>query len=139
MMQIQDQDHGEIRYHRPLTEINVTPFVDVMLVLLIVFMVTAPLIALSIEVDLPQAPAPNIQSQVDLVVAVAEDRAIYIGERQIELDRLTAVLEAIRDLRDDLPIRIDADTGLDYGYVYAILQRIQDAGYRTIILRSSWP
>ncbi|MGB1864308.1 MAG: biopolymer transporter ExbD, partial [Candidatus Puniceispirillum sp.] len=84
--------------HRPMGEINVTPFVDVMLVLLIVFMVTAPLLTVGVEVDLPKTRAGSINAEAaPLVVSIKADGELYLQETMIESDKLIPRLKAISE------------------------------------------
>lgn len=126
------------RAYRPMAEINVTPFIDVMLVLLIVFMVTAPLLNAGVPVDLPKSEAGPVSEKDDkpLEVTVERDGDIFIGETKVTQDMLTVKLTAITG--DDLERRIfiRADQGLSYGQVMGVLGAVNGAGYRKVALIS---
>jgi biopolymer transport protein TolR len=116
-----------------LTEINVTPLVDVMLVLLIIFMVTAPLIQQGVEVKLPDAPAdPVPDKEQKLVLSVREDRTIWLGAgdqaAQILLPELEEKLRANRRISREHELYLMADTRLPYGYVVEVMAAVQRAG-----------
>ncbi|MBL8640552.1 MAG: protein TolR [Alphaproteobacteria bacterium] len=127
---------GYRKSYRPMSEINVTPFIDVMLVLLIVFMVTAPLLSAGIPVDLPktEAAAMSEKDEKPLEVAVNKSGEIYIGETKVTREALLGKLSAITG--DDMERRvfIKADQGLSYGDVMAILGSINKAGYKKVAL-----
>jgi biopolymer transport protein TolR len=116
-----------------LTEINVTPFVDVMLVLLIVFMVTAPLIQQGVEVKLPQARAQAIKSEDQkLVLSVKADRTIWLGTSEkpalLSLPELEDRLRANARLQKDAQLYLMADRDLPYGFVVDVMAAVQRAG-----------
>lgn len=119
----------------PMHEINVTPFVDVMLVLLIVFMVTAPLLTAGIPVDLPitQAEAMS-EDREPLTVTVQADGTVFLQEEVIQLDELTPKLLAITDSGYDERIYIRGDKTLDYGSVIEVMSMINSAGFRRVAL-----
>lgn len=127
---------GYRKSYRPMSDINVTPFIDVMLVLLIVFMVTAPLLSAGIPVDLPktEAAAMSEKDEKPLEVAVNKNGEIYIGETKVTREALLEKLSAITG--DDMERRvfIKADQGLSYGNVMAILGSINKAGYKKVAL-----
>ncbi len=116
-----------------LTEINVTPLVDVMLVLLIVFMVTAPLIQQGVEVKLPQARAQPVKSEDEkLVLSVKADRTIWLGTTdkpaQLTLDSLEDKLRANVRAQRDAQVYLMADRDLPYGFVVDVMAAVQRAG-----------
>jgi biopolymer transport protein TolR len=116
-----------------LTEINVTPLVDVMLVLLIVFMVTAPLIQQGVEVKLPQARAQPLKSEEQkLVLSVRKDQTIWLGTTdkpaQIPLAELEQKLRANERLKADATLYLMADRDLAYGFVVDVMAAVQRAG-----------
>ncbi len=118
---------------RPMSEINVTPFVDVMLVLLIVFMVAAPLLSVGVAVDLPETAAKPIQDQGEpLTVTVAADGTIYVEDTVVEIDDLIPRLEAIATAGYDQRIFIRGDQSRSYGEVVKVMGRINSAGFRQI-------
>src|SRR5512139_581836 len=116
-----------------LTEINVTPLVDVMLVLLIVFMVTAPLIQQGVEVKLPEARAKSIDAEEQkLVLSIRADRALFLGTgddaARIPFDRLEELLRANARAMKDRELYLMADRSLPYGYVVEVMATVQRAG-----------
>jgi biopolymer transport protein TolR len=128
------------RTYRPMSEINVTPFVDVMLVLLIVFMVTAPLLTVGVPVDLPETnAAPINQPEEPLVITLDADGRIYIQETEIEIERLVPQLSAITENRPDTRIYVRGDKGLPYGDVMALMGRLAAAGFSKVALVAEMP
>ena len=118
---------------RPMAEINVTPFVDVMLVLLIVFMVAAPLLTVGVAVDLPETAAQPIPDQGEpLTVTVAADGVIYVQDTAVDFDSLVPRLEAIATAGYDQRIYIRGDRSRSYGEVVRVMGRINAAGFRQI-------
>ncbi|VAW07844.1 Tol biopolymer transport system, TolR protein [hydrothermal vent metagenome] len=118
---------------KPMAEINVTPMVDVMLVLLIVFMVAAPLLVSGVAVDLPETAAAPIQEAGEpLTVTIAEDGTIYVQDTPIEYENLVSHLEAIATAGYDQRILIRGDKDRAYGDVVRIMGRINAAGFRQI-------
>ncbi len=124
---------------RPMAEINVTPFVDVMLVLLIVFMVTAPLLTAGVPIDLPDSKAKSIKEEDNkpLEVSIDTDGTIYVGETEVDRGRLVNMLSSITGDNQDRRIYIRADKGLDYGQVMGVLGDINGAGFRKVALISN--
>lgn len=121
--------------YRPMAEINVTPFVDVMLVLLIVFMVAAPLLTAGIQVDLPKAAArPLPQDSKPLEVSIDQNGAIFLADTAIGLNELVPRLEAIAGNRRDTRIYVRGDTTLDYGQVMQVIGVINRAGFTRVAL-----
>src|SRR3990167_7589280 len=102
---------------QPMSEINVTPMVDVMLVLLVIFMVTAPLLQQGVKVDLPEANAEPMKTSTDerLVLTLAKDGRAYIGKTEVPLDRITELLSTNEKLRTDKELYLHADQSLPYG------------------------
>jgi biopolymer transport protein TolR len=127
---------GYRRRRRPrMSEINVTPFVDVMLVLLIVFMVTAPLLTVGVNVDLPTTRSSSLPGQDEpLTVSVARDGRVFLQESEIRVDELGPRLRAISERRPDARIFVRGDRGIDYGRVMSVMGTIQDAGFTKIAL-----
>ncbi|WP_019961014.1 ExbD/TolR family protein [Woodsholea maritima] len=114
----------------PKAEINVTPFVDVMLVLLIVFMVTAPLLSVGVEVDLPDTEAQAMTtSEEPLTLTIQADGKIYLQETEIVFDELVPRLRAIAGTGSEARIYIRADDGAEYGDVMRVMARVSSAGY----------
>jgi biopolymer transport protein TolR len=127
------------RRRRPvMSEINVTPFVDVMLVLLIVFMVSAPLLTVGVPIDLPQSQAKALeQNNEPLTISVNDQSQIFLQNEEIKLDDLLPKLKAIIDARagtsNDL-IYIRGDRAVAYGMMMRVMGRISGAGYHRIAL-----
>jgi biopolymer transport protein TolR len=130
---------GRGRY-RPMAEINVTPLVDVMLVLLIVFMVTAPLMTTGVNVDLPKTDASPVNSDSKpLSVSVKNDGSIYLGEDQVTLDQLVAKLQAASQNDPTHRIFVRADAHIDYGRVMQVMGQITAGGFTKVALLAQPP
>ncbi len=120
---------------RPMSEINVTPFVDVMLVLLIIFMVTAPLLTAGVPIELPDSRANALpQEQQQVSISVDAQGYVYIDDTQIAVGGLPAALEAIPRAGDGPDITLRADRALDYGRVMAVMGELNRAGLNRISL-----
>ena len=114
---------------RPMSEINVTPFVDVMLVLLIIFMVTAPLMQQGIDVDLPDTTTQQLRIQDEPLVLTVDKKGMYhLGRREIAEADLKGKLEAIFEGRDSKEIFLRADENVAYGFVVKALAAAREAG-----------
>jgi biopolymer transport protein TolR len=126
---------GRRRRPRLMGEINVTPFVDVMLVLLIVFMITAPLLTVGVSVDLPETTSAPLPGQ-DEPLSVTVDRAgdIYLQDSAIGLDELGPRLQAITERRPDARIFVRGDKVIDYGRVMEVVGEIHAAGFNRVAL-----
>ena len=120
----------------PMSEINVTPFVDIMLVLLIIFMVAAPLLSVGIEVDLPntQAKPLAIEKERPLTLTMDEDNNLFINEVKIKKEELRTKLLAIRKERESNEIYLRASKKIEYQKVASILALISNVGYSQISL-----
>lgn len=120
---------------RPMSEINVTPFVDVMLVLLIIFMVTAPLLTVGVEVNLPETEAGAIAgSDEPLAISVDATGEIFLQDTPVTLASLVPRLRAITGENQDLRIFVRGDAGINYGRVMEVMGTINRAGYRRVAL-----
>ena len=118
-----------------MSEINVTPFVDVMLVLLIVFMVTAPLLTVGIPVDLPKVKASALTDQKDPIeITVNIKGEVYIGESLVEVENLIPRINAITEQNKQARIYIRGDRVVAYGRVMEIMSIINSAGYVKVAL-----
>ena len=118
-----------------MSEINVTPFVDVMLVLLIVFMVTAPLLTVGIKVDLPKVKATALTDIKDPIeITVKLDGEVYIGESKVEVENLIPRLNAITEQNTEARIYIRGDRVVAYGRIMEIMSMINSAGYIKVAL-----
>lgn len=121
------------RHHALLSEINVTPFVDVMLVLLIIFMVAAPLLTSTVPIDLPNANAATTAADTKpLEVSVNQAGEIWIGDEPYPLADLVPKLQAIAKTGYDERILIRGDKSADYGMVMSVMAEISSAGYKNI-------
>ena len=130
----QNQFRRKKRYSQ-ISEINVTPFVDVMLVLLIVFMVTAPLLTVGIPVDLPKVKASALTDQKDPIeITVKLDGTLYLGESEVEVENLIPRLIAITDQNTEARIYVRGDRVVAYGRIMEIMSLINSAGYIKIAL-----
>ena len=119
----------------PMSEINVTPFVDVMLVLLIVFMVTAPLLTVGIPVDLPKVNASALTDQKDPIeITVNIEGEVYIGETIVDIENLIPRINAITEQNTEARIYIRGDRVVAYGRVMEIMSIINSAGYVKVAL-----
>ena len=121
----------------PMAEINVTPMVDVMLVLLIIFMVSAPLLTVGVPLDLPQTQAKSLdQDKNPLTLSVNVKGQVFLNETEIGLNDLVAKLKAITDARGGLDERIfvRGDKKVDYGTVMRVMGRLSAAGFRRVAL-----
>ena len=119
----------------PMSEINVTPFVDVMLVLLIIFMVTAPLLTVGVQVDLPETNADTLQSDNEpLEVTIDESGNIFIQETEIGISELVAKMKAITENRLDTKIYVRGDEAIDYGQIMMVLGELSGSGFTKVAL-----
>ena len=118
-----------------MSEINVTPFVDVMLVLLIVFMVTAPLLTVGVPVDLPKVKASALTDQKDPIeITIKLDGTLYLGETEVEVENLIPRLKAITDQNTEARIYVRGDRVVAYGRIMEIISLINSAGYIKVAL-----
>ncbi len=114
-------------------EINVTPLVDVMLVLLIIFMVTAPLLTQGVNVDLPKAASPAMRKNIEpLVVSIRKDGEIYLQKHAIKLEQLAPRISAIRKRKPTLQVFIRGDTNTPYGRVARVMSVLAKANIREV-------
>ncbi|MDD9912686.1 MAG: protein TolR [Alphaproteobacteria bacterium] len=122
--------NARFSYRRPpMHDINVTPFVDVMLVLLVVFMITAPMMTQGVDVSLPEVETnPMSDSAEPLTVSLKANGEIYLEARQVNLGNLPARLKAITKVRDKTMILVRADKRVPYGQVMNVMASLQEAG-----------
>ena len=130
---------GRRRFRRAavMAEINVTPMVDVMLVLLIIFMVSAPLLTVGVPLDLPQTAAKSLdQDKEPLTLSVQLSGKIFLNNTEIKPDELVPKLKAITDARGGMDERIfvRGDTKVDYGTVMRVMGRLSAAGFKRVAL-----
>ena len=120
----------------PMSEINVTPFVDIMLVLLIIFMVAAPLLSVGIEVDLPNAKAKPLKTEKErpLTLTLDGDSNVFINEVKIEKDELRVKLLAIKKERESDEIYLRASKNIEYQKIATLLALVSNIGYSQISL-----
>tara|TARA_Y100001970_G_C14217753_1_gene850697 strand:+ start:1374 stop:1802 length:429 start_codon:yes stop_codon:yes gene_type:complete len=134
------QNNKRSKRYSQLSEINVTPFVDVMLVLLIVFMVTAPLLTVGIPVDLPKVKANALTDQKDPIeITVKLDGQVYLGESTVEIENLIPRLNAITNQNTEARIYVRGDRVVAYGRVMEIMSIINSAGYIKVALVAQNP
>ena len=128
------------RSYKPLSEINVTPFVDVMLVLLIVFMITAPLLTVGVPVDLPKTKAKAIaESEEPLVITVNAEGTVFIQDTEVEIDKLVPRLKAITENKADTRIYLRGDKDINYGRVMEVMGTVNIAGFTRVALITELP
>ena len=126
--------------YRPLAEINVTPFVDVMLVLLIVFMVTAPLLTVGVPVELPKTQAQNISDPDDpLIISVNAGGEVFVQESVVELANLVPLLIAITDANPEARIYVRGDRAIQYGRIMEVMGSVNAAGFTRVALVAELP
>lgn len=133
-------DASSSREGTTISQINVTPLVDVMLVLLVIFMVTAPIIQQGVQVNLPQTKASAIAgSEEPLIVTVAKDGKIYLNDNVVSLPDLGTKLTAIRRLQSDKQVYLLADQDVRYGTVMKTIAEIKQAGIEKLGMVSRPP
>ena len=132
---------GMMRHRRPpMSEINVTPMVDVMLVLLIIFMITAPLLTVGVPVDLPKTEAAVITGQDEpLVISINRGGRIYLQETELKLDVLGARLRAITRNKLDTRIFVRGDRAVVYGLIMEVMGTVNAAGFKRVALIAELP
>ena len=114
---------------KTMNEINVTPLVDVMLVLMIIFMLTAPLIQQGVKVDLPDAKAQAMPSDAKItVLTLTKDRKVFLGDEELRWDQLRTLLTTNKKLKTDKEVYLHADRNLPYGVVVDVMDMLKDAG-----------
>jgi biopolymer transport protein TolR len=130
---------GKRRHRRRnvMSEINVTPMVDVMLVLLIIFMVSAPLLTVGVPIDLPQTKATNLdQDKEPITISVNDKGQVFLQNIEVKTEDLLAKLKAIADARGgaDARIYVRGDRKVDYGTVMRVMGRLSGAGFHKVAL-----
>jgi biopolymer transport protein TolR len=125
--------YGARRKAQPMSEINVTPMVDVMLVLLVIFMVTAPLLTVGVPVQLPKTKAAAMTNPDEpIVISVEKDGGIFLQETRIELDQVGPRLAAITANKPDTTIYVRADQDTNYGAFAQVLAELQASGFSKV-------
>ena len=129
--------HHKRQRRKPMSDINVVPYIDVMLVLLIIFMITAPMLTQGVQVDLPQASANPIEPSKDnsepLIVSVDALGLYYIGignkqDKAITLNQLRSMVSTVLTRSPNTPVMVKGDRAVDYGSVVTLMALLQDAG-----------
>ena len=119
--------------HRLMSEINVTPFVDVMLVLLIIFMVTAPMMMQGVDVNLPRTTTQPIATEEErLIISITAKREIFLNEYKITMESLQSKMQTIYQNRPDKSVFLRADQGLPYGFVMKVMAAVRQSGIKRI-------
>ncbi len=119
----------------PMSEINVTPMVDVMLVLLIVFMVTAPLLTVGVQIDLPKTKAKILPGQDEpLAITIDAQGQVYLQDTEIDIEGLVPRLRAITNNNPDVRIFVRGDASVNYGRVMEVMGTVNAAGYKKVAL-----
>ena len=125
--------HKARRRHLPMAEINVTPFVDVMLVLLIVFMITAPLLTVGVPIDLPETQAKQMEGDSQpITVSIGPDGKIFLQEEEVDAEKLVSTLQAIAQNGLNERVFVRGDKNADYGTIMKVMGRLNSAGYKRI-------
>jgi biopolymer transport protein TolR len=128
------------RKHRPVSAINVTPMVDVMLVLLIVFMVTAPLLTVGVPINLPKVESQSLDAQREpLEITLNENNELFIGDEVVIFDELISKVRAVAGNNSDIRIFLRADTNINYGEVMQVLGALNTSGFLKIALVTKKP
>lgn len=128
------------RRRRPMADINVTPMVDVMLVLLIIFMVTSPMMTSGVNVDLPKTDARPVNTDTKpITVSIRADGSIYMGESEVSADQLVAQLKAAANNDSEHRIFVRGDTHIDYGRVMQVMGQITEGGFTHVALLAQQP
>ncbi len=123
--------------YKPMAEINITPMVDVMLVLLVIFMVTAPLLVAGVPVELPHTSAARVSHpRKPMIVSLAADGSLYVRDEQVSKDGLVARLVALRGQEGDSIVYVRADKNRSYGEVMDLLGKVGESGYGRVSLLS---
>ena len=121
--------------NKVISQINVTPFVDVMLVLLIVFMITAPLLTVGVSVDLPKTKASQLNSKGDpIIISIKKNGALFIQEREIDTVQLLPRLKAISSGNKNIRVYVRGDKDVPYGLVLDTIAKIKSSGFKKVAL-----
>src|ERR1700752_316037 len=120
------------RRYTPIADINVTPLVDVMLVLLIIFMVTAPLLQVGVPVDLPKTSAQQVGGKDEPLIVSVNAEGVYLGETKFDLPELATKLKAVHEEKPDQRVFIRGDKAVDYGKMMEVMGVVIDSGFRQL-------
>ena len=122
-----------------MSEMNVTPMIDVMLVLLVIFMVAAPLLTVGVKVSLPEANAPSVASQEKpIIVYMDAERKVYVGEIEVNVETIAAKLKAIAG-ETEAKIFVKGDKSLPYGLIMELMGKISSSGFKKVVLVTELP
>ena len=138
-MNLNNNSKRKGKRYSQMSEINVTPFVDVMLVLLIVFMVTAPLLTVGVPVDLPKVKGSALTDQKDPLEITVTLGEVYLGESEVEIENLIPRLNAITEVNKEARIYLRGDRAVSYGRIMEIMALINSAGYIKVALLTQNP
>ena len=127
-MNLGPSGHKGHRVYKPVAEMNITPMVDVMLVLMIIFMVAAPMMTQGVQVALPKADAKPIEQEKPVEILLKKDGTVSIGSAVVSRETLVPRLQAIQEGRDSAAILLRADKDLDYGSVMEVMAALQMSG-----------
>ena len=125
---------------RPMTEINVAPFVDVMLVLVVIFMIAAPLLTVGVPVDLPKAAVNSLNEEKEpLIITLDAEGRVFLQESEVEQDVLIPRLVAVSNANPDLRVFVRGDRTINYGRVMEIMGMVSEAGFSKVALIAEIP
>lgn len=127
-MNLGPSSHKGHKLYRPMSEINMVPMIDVMLVLLIIFMVAAPMLTQGVQVALPKADAKPIEQNKPVEITLKADGRIFVGSSEVAKESLVERLQIIQENRDEASIVLRADQSMNYGTVMQIMAMLQQAG-----------
>jgi biopolymer transport protein TolR len=127
-MQVFDAEGGERRLGPAMSEINVTPFVDVVLVLLIIFLLTAPMLLGGIDVRVPKAETRTAQPEERITITITQSKGVFLENSPTTLQRLEAFLKTVRQKNPKAAVFVKADEGAPWGTAVAVMDRVKRAG-----------
>jgi biopolymer transport protein TolR len=126
---------GFAKRHKQMSDINVTPFVDVMLVLLVVFMVTAPLLTVGVPIDLPNSQANNLpENDTPLSITIDEEGKIYLQDEEVDLNQMVARITVIFENRKEDRIYVHGDQSVNYGRVMEVIGLLNGNGFSRVAM-----
>ncbi|HPF46882.1 MAG TPA: protein TolR [Emcibacteraceae bacterium] len=131
---------GRTKRYKQMSDINVTPFVDVMLVLLVVFMVAAPLLTVGVPIDLPNSRANNLpENDTPLSITIDKEGKIYLQDEQVELNQMVARISVIFENRKEDRIYVHGDKGVSYGRVMEVIGMLNGNGFSRVAMVTDPP